>query len=229
MIGVFDSGIGGARTAEALHRLLPREDILLLQDRKNAPYGTKTPWELRKIVNFNVRKLITMGADRILIGCCTAGSVYEDIPIGLRRRTTEIITPTAKAALALCPRRVTVIATEATVLSHAFAKVLREDMDEACISELATQELVRFTEEGDRDGAVREDTALYLDRLCRRISLFSPDALILGCTHFPYLSGEIGSRLPNVRIISSADEGARHMARSIKDASAEEGRLIYLN
>ena len=229
MIGVFDSGIGGARTAEVLHRLLPREDILLLQDRKQAPYGTKTPDELRRIVNFNIRKLINMGADRILIGCCTAGSVFGDIPIGLRRRTTEIITPTAKAALDSNPRRVTVIATEATVRSRAFTLALREGINESDVSEIEAQELVRFTEDGDRDGALRDETAVYLNRLCERLSALSPDTLILGCTHFPYLSNEIGARLPGVKIISSADEGARHMATTVKESTGEGGRLVYLN
>lgn len=229
MIGVFDSGIGGEYTAKALHRLLPKEDILLLQDRKNAPYGTKSQDELRKIVNFNIRKLLDMGAERILIGCCTAGSVYDLVPTGIRRRATEIVTPTANAAMRSNPQRVAVIATEATVRSHAFLTALRRLDGAVEVLELCSQELVAFTERGDRDGTVSFDTALYLDRLASRISDFSPNTLILGCTHFPYLSREIDARLRGVEIISSADEGAKHMAMTVGESKNESGRLVYLS
>lgn len=227
MTGIFDSGLGGIRTASLLHALSPREDILLFADRRNAPYGTKSKDELEEIVNNNIQNLLRAGSDRVLIACCTAGSVYERIRPELRARSIEIITPTAKAAADASKGRIAVIATEATVRSHAFSLAVRRIRPDACVTEIPAQRLVSLTEAGECDGRTSEGTRGYLDRLAERLLSEEPDCLILGCTHFPALSGELEGRLPGVKIISSSLEGAAAAAALIT-RDAGEGRLIYL-
>ena len=228
MTGVFDSGLGGIKTAELLRANAPSEDIIILADRANAPYGKKSKDELVKIVNFNIQRLLSAGAQQVLIACCTAGSVYGCIRPELRARAVEIITPTAKAAAAVTGGRISVIATDATVKSRAFSRAILDTDPGVSVSEFAAQELVYFTEGGCRDGHVTAEAGEYLDRLAERLASARPDTLILGCTHFPLLSAELSARLPEVRMISSAKEGARAMAELIK-APTGNGRLIYTN
>ena len=101
MIGVFDSGVGGFLAVRHLRALLPRADILCLADRKNAPYGTK---ERKEIINFaerNIERLFKLGANRILIACCTASSAHRALTQRAQDISVPIIRPTAERAVEL--------------------------------------------------------------------------------------------------------------------------------
>ena len=74
MLGVFDSGVGGLAALRELRRLLPFEDMIYLADKENAPYGTKTEDELVALVREDVKRLRELGAEKILMACCTAST-----------------------------------------------------------------------------------------------------------------------------------------------------------
>jgi hypothetical protein len=76
VIGIFDSGVGGICAYRHLREMLPRENILYLADRKNAPYGIKSRDEILGFTKTNIKRLRSLGADGILIACCTASSLY---------------------------------------------------------------------------------------------------------------------------------------------------------
>ena len=78
MIGIFDSGAGGITVARELRRLVPLSDLCFFADRKNAPYGTKSEKELIPLVKRDAEILYDMGAERIIMACCTASTVHED-------------------------------------------------------------------------------------------------------------------------------------------------------
>ena len=118
MIGIFDSGVGGLSAYRELRLLLPRCDIIYLADRRNAPYGTKTKDELIKLVKHDILQLKNMGAEKILVACCTASTVVPHLDFEERRCVLPIIFPAARVAARLA--RVTVIATEHTARSSAF-------------------------------------------------------------------------------------------------------------
>ena len=80
MIGVLDSGIGGVAALYELKRLYPAEDLIYLADRENAPYGKKGVSELTHCVSRCIERLRDCGADRILLACCTASTVYDRLP-----------------------------------------------------------------------------------------------------------------------------------------------------
>ena len=79
MIGVFDSGVGGLCAYEQLKELLPNEKIFYLKDTENAPYGTKTKSEVLTFTKKNIRTLCELGAERILIACCTASGLWSEL------------------------------------------------------------------------------------------------------------------------------------------------------
>lgn len=226
MIGIFDSGVGGICAYHKLRELLPREDILYLGDRKNAPYGTKPKDEILKFTKFNIKRLRALGAERILIACCTASTLYGELSHSEQELCTPIITPAAKIA-GVAGRKIAVIATEHTVRSRAFSLEIRRFSD-CSVTEMAAQELVSLVELGNRDGRVGEECRDYLAQLTERLLATDADTLILGCTHFSHLEGELGARLPHMKIISPAREGAKEIAKKINPKHRECGRVIYM-
>ncbi len=235
MIGIFDSGVGGLVSYTELRRLLPSEDIIYLADRGNAPYGTKARDELIRLVKKDIQRLRALGADRILIACCTASTVYGELTEEERNISLPIILPTAEEIYKAAKKRsgeyrVTVIATEHTAASHAFSNALNEISKSISVKELAAQELVSLAELGNRDGATDRRTEAYLNELSERIRSDSPDALVLGCTHFSRFISEFEDRLPGILILSPAHIGARKLYNETESntiARTSNGRCLY--
>lgn len=229
MIGIFDSGVGGFNAFYELRRILPHADILYLADRDNAPYGTKTKEELISLVHSDAHRLLQLGADTVLMACCTASTVYSMLSEDVRRICVPIIEPAARASGG---GSTTVIATEATVRSHAFSREIRKIYENATVNEIPAQRLVTEVERGARTGHLTLAQSHYVDSLCADISDTGCDTLVLGCTHFSHLEGELSRRLPSVRIVSPAREGARAVARRYKENKAEckreHGRTVYM-
>ena len=225
MIGVFDSGVGGICAFREIRRLLPREDIVYLADRKNAPYGTKSEDEIIALTKADIKRLRAVGATKILIACCTASSVYESLNEEERLISLPIIRPASKKA-AEGGRRIAVIATERTAKSGAFAREIGRISD-ALVSEFAAQRLVSLVEGGCRDGRISAECKSEIDRIARRVKEMRADTLILGCTHFSHLEKELASGC-GVRTVSPAREGAVTLVRMIKTDRRECGRTIYM-
>lgn len=223
MIGVFDSGVGGLCAYYQLRRLLPRQDIVYLADRKNAPYGTKSRDELIALTKNDIKRLSDMGAQRILIACCTASSVYPFLDKEERDICLPIITPAAILASEF--QRVLVIATEGTVNCSAFSKEISK-FSHTEVLENPEQELVSLVESGNRDGHIDEKCSHSMDKIKILANKFEAQALILGCTHFSHLENEFKRLLPNMAIISPAREGAIALAEQIKNKN-ENGRTVY--
>lgn len=228
MIGVFDSGLGGLTAVRELRRFMPGADICYLGDVKNAPYGTKSENELTRLVKSDIDRLEKKGADRILIACCTASTVYPLLDSKQREISVPIIEPTAKRAAAVTESgRIGIIATERTTASHAFADAVKRYLPKADITELATQELVLLTESGECDGFASKKAIEQIHRILEPIKYSKADTLILGCTHFPYLEEIIGEYLSGVRIVSSSREGAKALA-SISPHTEGTGKIEFL-
>lgn len=230
MIGVFDSGEGGENAVRHIRRMEPCADIALFADRKNAPYGTKSRGELIRLTEAGIRRLAEYGCGRVLIACCTASTVHQWIREPMRRASLPIIEPTAKRAVtATRSGRAAVIATEATVRSHAF----RAALGGVCACEVAATELVTAIERGERDGNISQKTAEVISRIAAEVAASEPDTLILGCTHFARLQGEITARLESItkrkiHTVDSSKVGAEHILRSCPEARGGCGRLYRL-
>ena len=220
MIGVCDSGEGGVVAIEELRAISPTVDVCFFADRKNAPYGTKSPDELLSLLRADINRVRDAGADEVLIACCTASTVYCRLTEEERRGVYPIIAPTAKAALEKTKNGcIGVLATEATVLSHAFAWEIKRNEPNARVIELAAQRFVEYVERGKTD---YRDVEATIEKLKRN----NIDTLILGCTHFPRLSGIISEYAGSITVISSAREGALEIAKHARLAGA--GATTYL-
>lgn len=208
MLGLFDSGRGGLNTVECLKATGDGDDLVYLIDGNNAPYGIRTEGEIVRIAEENIRLLTRMGAERVLIACCTASTVHPLLKEKYRKASIPIIKPIANAAKCATKRgRIGVIATEHTVSSGAFKRAL----DGYPLEELALSELVPLIDGGLCDATVKASDIRMLERMLTPILTKNIDVLILGCTHFPALKGTIEKIMNehgHVRLIDSARVGA---------------------
>lgn len=243
MTGIFDSGVGGLSVAAEVRRLCPRADLVYYADVKNAPYGTKTPAELLPLVRADIARLRAAGAEHILIACCTAGTVYQDLPQEERALCTPILEPTARAAARASSRgRIGILATEATVRASAFSPPLLRYRPDARLFPLAAQSFVSLVEraavrETHRTGRctppafpltlhLTEKERTHIGAVLAPLRRAEIDTLLLGCTHFPHIASAISQALPGVRLISCAREGARAVCRCLPQDGAGVFRVL---
>ena len=227
MIGVFDSGAGGLLAVSEIRRLAPCADVVFLADRKNAPYGTKTKAELIELVKTDIELLKKAGADRILMACCTASTVYEYLPYDIREIACPIILPTARRAAEITESgSVGVIATRATVASGAFRKALSGYQKCRSVYEFEAQKLVELVESGCTDESITEREFEIIKETLSPLTNKKIDTLILGCTHFPYIEKTISRCLSSVKTVSSAYEGAFEILKKQEDVG--EGKTLFL-
>ena len=236
VIGVFDSGFGGLTVLRELLKHLPAADFLYLGDTAHLPYGSKSQVSVTRYTDAAIRMLVERGADLVVIACNTASalalpSLKVDSPVPL----VGVIGPGAQAAADLIPAGSTalVLATEATVASHAYAHACAEAGLHAV--EKACPLFVPLVEEGWTDGSITGQIAsVYLREA---LSAFAPGelpaAIVLGCTHYPLLrpllERIVASIMGQVPIVDSAEATARHVARLLPYAAAGNGNLPQIN
>lgn len=226
MIGIFDSGVGGFVSLRRLRELCPRADICYLADRKNAPYGTKSEEELRRLVLNDISLLRSRGADRILAACCTASAVLDGLGKDAPPGVTSIIRPTASAAAKRTKNgKIAIICTYATARSGAFTKALLDISPGLDIITQPSRRLVELAESGVCDGHITAEALESVRSEIRPLMGFGADTVILGCTHFSLLGGVI-SELLCAEAVSAADMGAELMAQSVNDCG--EGKTVYI-
>ena len=214
-IGVFDSGVGGLTVLREIVRRSPAESTVYLGDNARAPYGVRPDDEVLAFSTESLDRLADRDVKAIVIACNTSTAVGI---VSLRRRydipILGVIRPGATAAaLATRDGQVGVIATPATIRSHAYLRAINDEDPGVHVIEHATPTLVPLVEAGDLSGPAAE--AAVADALA---PLFAPsdapiDTLLLGCTHYPLLRPIIAALAgPQVAIIDSATATASALA-----------------
>ena len=220
-IGVFDSGVGGLTVLRELRRQLPRASYLYLGDTARLPYGSKSRATIARYAVESAQFLAAAGAQYLVIACNTASALALDaIREAVAIPVLGVIETGAAAARASSHTGdVLVIATTATVASHAYLAACRLQGLRAL--ERACPLLVPLVEEGWTTHPVtREVLRIYLDELTRAASAaeLQPDTLVLGCTHYPLLRAEIEALVaPGLTVIDSAEVTAAAVVRALKD------------
>lgn len=216
-IGVFDSGFGGLTVARALLDQLPGEDMVYLGDTARAPYGTKSLGEVREYALECLDYLAGTGVKALVIACNSASSAVlrdarerYDIPV------IDVILPAARRAVrASRTGRIGLICTEATAHSGSYDDALAAVPD----LELVTAPcplFVEFVEAGITSGPELMDAARGYLLPLREAGI---DTLILGCTHYPLLSGVISYAIgEDITLVSSAEECAKEVYATLLDA-----------
>jgi glutamate racemase len=221
-IGVFDSGFGGLTVLRALIQRLPQARFAFLGDTARLPYGSKSRRTIARFAAQSAQFLVQeQGAEFLVIACNTASALALDaIQDAVPVPVLGVIEPGAFAARAASRTGdVLVIATDATVQSHAYAAACRAHGLRAF--EKACPLLVPLVEEGWIDHPVTAQVVqIYLAELNAEAAAagLNPDTLVLGCTHYPLLRPLIEAAVPpGVRVIDSAESTAETALREFGD------------
>ncbi|HTK63277.1 MAG TPA: glutamate racemase [Pseudonocardia sp.] len=216
-MGVFDSGVGGLTVARAIIDQLPSERLVYVGDTLHGPYGPLKVAEVRRHALAIGDSLVERGVKMLVIACNSASSAClvdarERYPVPV----VEVIRPAVRRAVAATRNgRVGVIGTAVTVRSGAYADAFAAARD-VTVTSVACPRFVDFVERGMTSG--RQVLGLaqgYLEPLQRA----GVDTVVLGCTHYPLLSGVLQLALgPEVTLVSSAEETAKDVLRVLSEA-----------
>ncbi len=218
-IGIFDSGYGGLTVARAVLDQLPQESIAYFGDTARAPYGPRPIAQTREFALECLDRLVDHGVKALVIACNTASAAVlhdarerYDVPV------VEVIRPAVRrAAAATRNHRVGVISTRGTHQSGAYldAFAAAPHLD---VTSVPCPRFVEFVETGETSGP--EVLGVARDYLSPLVD-HDVDTLVLGCTHYPLLTGAISYVMGDtVTLVSSADETAKDVFRVLADAGS---------
>ncbi len=221
-IGMFDSGFGGLTVARAVIDLLSSENLIYIGDTARYPYGPKPASEVRSYAIELATSLVRdFNAKLIVVACNTAASVaLSELRSLLSVPVIGVVEPGARALVeATTNNRVAVIGTVGTISSGAYesavANASRDVSREVSLTATACPGFVEFVERNETSGRAVTELA---EKLLGPIRNADVDTLLLGCTHYPYLSEVIGRVMGSgVRLINSADA----TASVVRDVLAE--------
>lgn len=196
-IGVFDSGLGGLTVAREIIKLLPNENIVYFGDTGRVPYGTRSRDTIKKYALQDEKFLLSHNVKLIVAACGTVSSVAADTADALPVPFVEVVSHSVCAAVAATRnKKIGILATSATINSGAHKKQILEKLPDAIVVESAGTLLVPIVEEGwtaNDDSVATETLKRYLSPMIDA----NVDTLILGCTHFPVLTGTIKNIMGN--------------------------------
>ena len=231
-IGVFDSGLGGISVVRQIVQDMPHERVLYFGDSANAPYGTKTPQEVRRLSFDIMERFMSQGVKAVVIACNTATSVAAST---LRQQYPSIpiigIEPALKPAVLWKEHdKVAVMATPATLALPKFHELMKHYSKESDIYPVPCPGLADYVERGIFDG---EEITEFLKGLLAPSLEKHVDAIVLGCTHYPFVEKVI-QRIagPDVKIFNGAHGTALELQRRLRIAelltpSIEKGTVEF--
>ena len=233
MIGVFDSGHGGLTVLQALERHLPRQQFVYLGDHGHAPYGNREPDDIYRLTLDAIESLFRLGCPLVVMACNTAAAtglrrlqqtwLPEHYP---NRRVLGVLVPMVEAITGVPwmadirtgqrrgrKRTVAIFATRHTVASGAYLHEIGKRAPEITVVQQACPVLVELIERGAPTPVVARGVRRYTALLMRRLNGVAPDAVILGCTHYPLIADLFAAHLPQgVEVLSQPDITARSLA-----------------
>lgn len=214
---MFDSGVGGLTVARAVMDLLPHEDLIYFGDTARCPYGPRPESEVRSFALQIMDHLVSQDVKLLVIACNSAASSAldqarsrYDIPV------ISVIEPAIRAAVAATRnRRVGLIGTERTVMSRAYDDALLKTKANV---ELLSRPAPRFVEFVERGDTTSDELVRVAEEYLLPLKDEEVDTLILGCTHYPLLSGVIQYVMgEDVVLVSSAEVTAADVFAKLKD------------
>ena len=219
-IGVFDSGVGGISVLRELVALMPNENFIFYGDSKNAPYGTKTLEEVRKLTLADAEYLRSRNVKALVVACNTATSAAIHILREKYQKEIPVIgiEPALKPAVSVKENsRVLVMATPMTLREKKFHNLMQKFQDQAEIISLPCPGLVEFVERGELSGEALER---FLKNLFAPYQERKVDAVVLGCTHYPLVRKTIQKVLGSgVAVFDGGAGTARETLHKLKEYS----------
>ena len=223
-VGFFDSGLGGISVLRGTIKLLPGEDYLYFGDSYHAPYGVRPLEEVRELSLAAAAHLLERGVKAIVIACNTATSAAASC---LREACPQIpiigTEPAVKPAVERHPGgRILIMATPRTLKEKKFLDLWELHRERAEIVPVPCGGLMEFVERGILRG---EEPERFLRQLLAPYRTEPVDAVVLGCTHYPFLTGVIRKVLgPGPEILDGAEGVARQLGRRLEELGLRNPR-----
>lgn len=230
-IAVFDSGVGGISVLRQLKKCLPNERFLYYGDSAHAPYGTRPTEQVRQLALEAVGQILCKPIKALVVACNTATAAAITL---LRETYPDLIIVGIEPALKLAAdhfpgRRIGVMATPVTLREEKFDVLLHRFESSASISKIPAPGLVELVEAGRADSAEAE--ALLRSILTPYVGQL--DALVLGCTHYPFAAKAIRNILgPQIVLLDGGEGTARETKRRLQDADLlydGPGEILWQN
>ena len=227
-IGIFDSGVGGLTVYRALHDRLPNEHFVYLGDTARVPYGTKSLGTVERYALENSQFLAEHGIKMLVVACNTASALALPAIRGrIGIEVVGVIGPGGRMAIDMIRSsvpKIGVIATEATVASNAYADSIKRASTGAQIFQAACPLFVPLAEEGWTD---EPETRSIAEKYLSPVRDFAPEALVLGCTHYPILKDIIQETVgSDVLLIDSGEAVAFEVAELLRSKSLSNPNTI---
>jgi glutamate racemase len=221
-VGILDSGVGGMTVVRPFAKKLPREGVVYIGDSLNMPYGNKGPDEIARLAGSMIGFLEGKGAKAILLACNTISSEIKRLES--KARLISIIEAGAAAAAGL-PRNASVglIATRATEKSGMYQKEIARLRPDLKIVSSSSSSLPKII-----DSQLENRALLHVHIRAIVDPIFAQDAgvahILLGCSHFPIIKGELEAIYPQASFIDPADAMVEILASYLKEEGLESGR-----
>lgn len=225
-IGIFDSGLGGLTVLLEIQKILPKESIIYLADKKNCPFGNKTRQEIRDFTVSALRWLVKNPVKLIVIACNTSSTagidyyreLFPDIEI------VGVVPAVKSAVLATKNKRMGIFSTKTTSHGPYLKKLIVAYCEGIKVTNLGSEKLAELIEKGNFNG--REIT----DELSKYITTFQKnqiDTLVLGCTHYPFVAKIIEKQFNDkVKLIDSGEAVARRVASVLRVKKMVRGGFV---
>lgn len=216
-VGIFDSGVGGLSIFRAIRGLIPAQPLLYFGDQIHVPYGHRTMNEIHHFALEVTRFLLARGAKLIVVACNTASAAalthlretFPDVPfVGME--------PAVKpAASQSSTKHVGVLATPATFQGRLYASVVERFAQDVVIHQSTVPHLVEEIEAGRLRG---RSTRSILNAALKPMTAANIDAVVLGCTHFPFVIPMIREIVgPDVNVIDPSPAIAKRVAQLLEE------------
>ena len=224
-IGVFDSGVGGLTVAREIMRQIPNEKIIYFGDTARVPYGSKSKETIIRFSRQIVHFLKTKGVKAVVVACNTASALaLETLQPEMDIPVIGVVTPGALvAAKTTVNGKIGVIATESTIESQLYTRVIREHNPRAQVFGKACPLFCPLVEEGWlKDPVTVEVANRYLEPLLAT----GIDTLVMGCTHYPLLRGTLRQIMgEKVTLVNPAYETARELKALLEENGIDNDGL----
>ncbi len=230
-IAFFDSGVGGLTVFSKLKKLLPEENYLYFGDTKHMPYGEKSEQQL---LEYSIRIFDffeTQNAKAVVMACNTTSSVvYDKVKDKYNFKIYPIVQSVSKILSELPVKKIGVFATHATVNSNAYKREIQKFNSNIDVIQIACPEWVRIVEEHKIN---EPQSVLQVKTKLDEMLAYSPDKIILGCTHYPYLLETVSKFAPQEMFIDPAVNFAEYIKNDLEKnsllAHAHNTETIYVS
>ncbi len=226
-IGVYDSGMGGITLWRAIRSSLPNESIIYLGDGKNCPYGNKSEAEILELAFRAVETLIKRGCKMIVVACNTATSAaigelraaYPSIPfVGMEPAIKPACTQTKSGIVA-------VLATKRSLESALFATTMAKYATNREVIKVVGEGFVDIVERGEES---TEESYRLIKPIVDMIASKGADKIVLGCTHYPFLTPQLLRAIDGraIEIIEPSPAIVKRIAKLLKQFDIQAGDCV---